>query len=108
METSSESLKCSGSERRPSLAGATAADLERLSGRSASGRQAGGVDAALSNEEYRMAELMVAGYTDEDLANLFSLSVTAIRQRTAGILNKLGVTNKLELVLFAISYRIFV
>jgi DNA-binding NarL/FixJ family response regulator len=86
----------------------TATDPERLSRQPGSGRQADGVDAALSAEEYQMAELIVAGYTDADLASLFSLTEATIHDRTARIFAKLGVSNKLELVLFAISYRVFV
>ena len=108
MDASNESSQCSGSEGRPSLASAKATDRERLSRQADSGRQADGVDAALSAEEYRMAELIVAGYTDADLASLFSLTEATIHDRTARIFAKLGVSNKLELVLFAISYRVFV
>jgi len=65
-----------------------------------------GADVALSTEERRLVELIVAGYTNEDMARHFSRSESTIHRRTARVLSKLDVTNKFELVLFAISRRI--
>ncbi len=57
----------------------------------------------LSTEEHRMVELIVTGHTYKDMAHHFSLSESTINRRTVVIFNKLGVSNELELVLFAIS-----
>jgi DNA-binding NarL/FixJ family response regulator len=99
-------LTYSESEGRPWLVRAAAAELGRMSGRSESGCQAEGEEFALSPEELRIVELIVSGYTKKEIALYFSLSETAINRRTVLIINKLGVSNKLELVLFAISRRI--
>jgi len=101
----SPSLRCSESEGRPWLARAAAA-LGRGSRRTGSSFQADGENFVLSTEERRIVELIVAGYTNKEIALYFSLSESAINRRTVLIINKLGVSNKLELVLFAISRRI--
>jgi DNA-binding CsgD family transcriptional regulator len=100
------SPRCSGSERRPSLARAKAADLERVSRRSDTSGQPAGEQFTLSRAEHRMVELIVAGYTNQDMARRFSLCRNTIYRRIVVLLGKLGVANKLELVLFAISHRI--
>jgi len=70
-------------------------------------RQANGEDFTLSTEERRIIALIVAGYTNKDMARQFSLSESTIHRRTVRIIGKLGVANKFELMLFAINHRIF-
>jgi len=100
------SMRCPESEGRPWLAQAAAADLGRISGPAESRSRADGKDFTLSTEERQIVELIVAGYTNREIALYFSMSETAINRRTILLINKLGVSNKLELVLFAISHRI--
>jgi DNA-binding CsgD family transcriptional regulator len=98
--------RCSGSERRPTLARAKAADPERVSRQPDTSGQPAGEKFTLSPAEHRMVELIVAGYTNEDMARRFSRSRNTIYRRIVVILGKLGVANKLELALFAINHRI--
>jgi len=60
----------------------------------------------LSPKECRMVEMIAAGYTIDEMAQLLSLSRSSICRRTARILGKLGVANKLELILFAMNHGI--
>jgi two-component system response regulator NreC len=64
------------------------------------------VDFNLSTEEQRIVALIVAGYTNKDMAVHFSLSQSTIYRRTIRIIAKLGVCNKFELLLFAISHEL--
>jgi DNA-binding NarL/FixJ family response regulator len=50
--------------------------------------------------------LIIAGYGDKDIARDVSLSASTIHRRIVRITAKLGVCNKLELVLFAIDHRL--
>lgn len=63
-------------------------------------------DFTLSAEERQMVGLILGGYTNKDMARQFNLSESAVNRRTLRIFDKLGVTNKLELVLFACSRRV--
>ena len=60
----------------------------------------------LSPKECRIVEMIASGYTIQDMAQLLSLSRSSICRRTARILGKLGVANKLELILFAMNHGI--
>jgi DNA-binding CsgD family transcriptional regulator len=66
----------------------------------------GGKELILSAEEYRIVALILAGYTYQEMARQFSLAASTVSRRAGRILAKLGVANKLELVLFAIHYGI--
>lgn len=78
-----------------------------MSRRPDSACQADGEDFTLSTEEQRIVALIVAGCSNKDMARLFSLSESTIYRRTVRIIGKLSVSNKFELVLFAIDHRIF-
>ena len=67
---------------------------------------ANGKEFALSADERRIITFLAAGYTNVDIARQFSVDASTISRRTARILEKLGVANKLELILFAIHYGI--
>jgi DNA-binding NarL/FixJ family response regulator len=101
------SLRCSGFEGRPWLAGTTAADLARVSRQHDSSCQAAGEGFNLTSEERQIVALIVAGYTNKDMARHFSLSESTIYRRTLRIVDKLGLANKFELVLFTLNRRIF-
>jgi DNA-binding NarL/FixJ family response regulator len=60
----------------------------------------------LSLDERQMIALIMAGYTKTEMARHFTRSESTIDRRTVRILDKLGVSNKFELVLFAISHQI--
>jgi DNA-binding NarL/FixJ family response regulator len=99
-------LRCSGFEGPPWWARTTAADLAKVSRQHDSNRQADGEDFILSDEENQIVALIVAGYTNKDIARHFSLSESTIYRRIFRIFGKLGVCNKFELVLFTINHRI--
>jgi len=65
-----------------------------------------GGDFALSNEERRLIALVVAGYSNKELARHFALSESTIYRRAVRILDKVGAANRFELVLVAIFYGI--
>ena len=68
--------------------------------------RAGGEDLMLSSEEFQIIAMIISGYTKQEMARYFCFSEATIHRRTRRIIEKLGVTNKLELVLFALSHRV--
>jgi DNA-binding CsgD family transcriptional regulator len=66
----------------------------------------GGEGMVLSSEEFQIITLIISGYTNQEMARQFCLSEATIHRRTLRIIEKLGVANKLELVLYALSHRI--
>jgi len=66
----------------------------------------GGEGFVLSSEELQMITLIISGYTNHEMARYFCSSEATIHRRTLRIIEKLGVANKLELVLYALSLRV--
>ena len=68
------------------------------------------VDAGLSlcPEEQQIVALVMTGHGNKEIAHRFSLSERTIYRRIVRISRKLGVCNKLELVLLAISRQLCV
>jgi len=60
----------------------------------------------LTGRELQVIELIVAGYTNKDLAQRLSISEHTAKHHLTNIFNKLGVSNRLELVLYAIDHRL--
>jgi len=60
----------------------------------------------LSPREMQVIELIVAGYTNKDLGQKLSISEYTVKHHLTNIFNKLGVSNRLELVLYAIDNRL--
>lgn len=54
----------------------------------------------LSPEERRIVALVLAGYTNKDIARHCSLSDSTVCRRIIRVLGKLGVSNRFELALF--------
>lgn len=79
---------------------------ERVAGGSDIVIRVDGREFALSDDERRLILLTVAGYTNQDMARKFSLNASTVSRRTARLLRKLSLANKLELVLFALHYGI--
>jgi DNA-binding NarL/FixJ family response regulator len=67
---------------------------------------AGGKDLCLTPREKRVIALVIAGHTDKDIAHEFGVSEQTINHHIASISNKLGVSNRLELLLFALHHRL--
>lgn len=105
-ESSELLLRCSDSEDQHSLARATAPPLPMACCEIDSTQHIEGGDFALSNEERRLIALVVAGYSNKELARHFALSESTIYRRAVRILDKVGAANRFELVLVAIFYGI--
>jgi len=60
----------------------------------------------LSSEEFQIITLIVSGYSNQEMGLHLCCSEETIHSRTLRIIEKLGVANKLELVLFALSHRV--
>jgi DNA-binding NarL/FixJ family response regulator len=58
---------------------------------------------ALSAQERLIISLIVVGYTNRAIANYLSLSESTIHRRIVRIFATLGVSDKFELVLFAVD-----
>lgn len=60
----------------------------------------------LTPRELQMVAAIVAGYTNRDIARKFSLSEQTVKHHLTNIFDKLGVSNRLELALFAVQQRL--
>jgi two-component system, NarL family, nitrate/nitrite response regulator NarL len=63
-------------------------------------------DFGLTSRETQVIALIVAGYTNKDLARKLGISAHTAKHHLANVFDKLGVSNRLELVLFAIHHRL--
>jgi two-component system, NarL family, nitrate/nitrite response regulator NarL len=63
-------------------------------------------DFGLTPREVQVIALIVAGYTNKDLARQLGISEHTAKHHLTNIFDKLGVSNRLELVLFAIDHRL--
>jgi two-component system, NarL family, nitrate/nitrite response regulator NarL len=63
-------------------------------------------DLGLTPREMQIIALIVAGYTNKDLAKELKISQNTSKHHLTNIFNKLGVSNRLELVLYAIDNRL--
>jgi len=60
----------------------------------------------LTARELEVIEVIVAGYTNKDIAQKFSIREQTVKHHLTNIFDKLGVSNRLELVLFAVHHQI--
>lgn len=60
----------------------------------------------LTAREMQVITLIVAGYTNRDLARNLKISPNTVKHHLGNIFDKLGVSNRLELVLYAIDNRL--
>jgi DNA-binding CsgD family transcriptional regulator len=67
---------------------------------------AGGKDFCLTPREKQVIVFVVAGYTKKDIAQKLGVSTQTIKHHVANIFDKLGVSNRLELLLFALHHRL--
>jgi len=58
----------------------------------------------VTTREMQVLELIVAGYTNKDIAQKLGISEHTTKHHLTNIFDKLGVANRLELVLFAIAH----
>lgn len=74
---------------------------EKQSAAGASGR-----DFGLTPREKQVVAYIVAGYTKKDIAQKLDVSTQAIKHHMASIFDKLGVSNRLQLLFFALHHRL--
>jgi len=60
----------------------------------------------LTPRELEIVAAIVAGYTNKDMAEKFALSEQTVKHHLTSIFDKLGVSNRLELALFATNHRL--
>jgi DNA-binding NarL/FixJ family response regulator len=60
----------------------------------------------LTRRELQVVGLIVAGYMNREIAERFSLSEDTVKHHLSNIFDKLGVSNRLELALFAINHHL--
>jgi DNA-binding NarL/FixJ family response regulator len=60
----------------------------------------------LTARELEVIATVVAGYTNKDITQKFSISEHTVKNHLTNIFDKLGVSNRLELVLFALEHRL--
>ena len=60
----------------------------------------------LTPREKQVVALIVAGYTNKDIAKKFGISEHTVKHHLTNVFDKLGVSNRLELVLFSIDHRL--
>ncbi|HEX4004978.1 MAG TPA: response regulator transcription factor [Acidobacteriaceae bacterium] len=63
-------------------------------------------DFGLTPREIEIVTLVVAGYSNPDIAQRCSISEQTVKHHITNIFNKLGVSNRLELALFAVNHRL--
>jgi DNA-binding NarL/FixJ family response regulator len=59
---------------------------------------------SLTARELEVVAAIVAGHTNKDIAQKFSLSEQTVKHHLTNIFDKLGVSNRLELALFAVQH----
>ncbi|MGH9469060.1 MAG: response regulator [Terriglobia bacterium] len=60
----------------------------------------------LSARELQMLSAIVGGYANKEIAQKFSLSEHTVKHHITNLFDKLGVSNRVELALFAISHNL--
>jgi DNA-binding NarL/FixJ family response regulator len=61
-------------------------------------------DFGVSSREMQVVTHVVAGYTNKDLGRKLGISEQTVKHHLTNIFDKLGVSNRLELVLFALDH----
>jgi DNA-binding NarL/FixJ family response regulator len=70
------------------------------------GNSSGRADLGLTAREKQVIALIGAGYTNKDMARKLAISEHTAKHHLTNIFNKLGVSNRLELVLYAIDHHL--
>ncbi len=60
----------------------------------------------LTARELEIVETVVAGYVNKDIAEKFSISQHTVKHHLTNIFDKLGVSNRLEVALFAVHHHL--
>jgi DNA-binding NarL/FixJ family response regulator len=60
----------------------------------------------LTSRELEVLSIVVAGYTNKEIAQKFLVSEDTVKHHVSSIFNKVGASNRVELTLFAIHHRL--
>ena len=60
----------------------------------------------LTKRELDVVGTIVAGYQNKEIAQKFSISEDTVKHHLTNIFNKVGVSNRLELALFAVHHKL--
>ena len=71
-----------------------------------SGNGNGRPNLGLTRRELEVVAAIVAGYTNRDIAQKFNLSEQTVKHHVTNIFDKLGVSNRLEVALMAVSHHL--
>jgi DNA-binding NarL/FixJ family response regulator len=63
-------------------------------------------DFGLTPRELEVVGMIIAGYSNPDIAQRCCISEQTVKHHVSNIFNKLGVSNRLELALFAVNHRL--
>lgn len=63
-------------------------------------------DFGLTRRELEIVAAIVGGFTNRDVAQKFSISEDTVKHHLTNIFDKLGVSNRLELALFAVHHQL--
>ncbi len=63
-------------------------------------------DYGLTARELEIVTLVVAGYSNPDIAQRCAISEQTVKHHISNVFDKLGVSNRLELALFAVNHRL--
>ena len=66
----------------------------------------GGEDFGLTRREKQVIVFVIAGHSKKDIAQELGVSTQTIKHDVANILDKLAVSNRMELVLFTLHHRL--
>jgi two-component system, NarL family, nitrate/nitrite response regulator NarL len=80
--------------------------IDRMRERAAAGPPPRRPTFGLSPRELQVVATIVAGYTNEDIAGELRISVKTVKHHLTSIFDKLGMSNRLELALFAVQHRL--
>lgn len=76
-------------------------------GKRTGGQQAGGVAGLLSAREREVLDLVAQGYTNQQIADRFGLSVKTVETYRARLVDKLGLHSRADLVRYALDSGLF-
>jgi two-component system, NarL family, nitrate/nitrite response regulator NarL len=60
----------------------------------------------LTPRELQIVSAIVAGQTNREIAQQFSVSEDTVKHHVTNVFDKCGVSNRLELALFAVNHRL--
>jgi two-component system nitrate/nitrite response regulator NarL len=62
----------------------------------------------LTPRELEVVSLVAAGYSNPEISQTFSISLQTVKHHISNIFNKLGVSNRLEMAMFAVNHRLII